>query len=101
VFLLIINLLSIDFIPATADAFADFFQLGTKKRGWILLVILAEGPTLIGFGLYNISLVMLPSSTANLILILEPVITAITAYFLLGERLKPIELVGSGFNLGH
>lgn len=100
VFLFIINLLPIDFIPATANAFSDFFLLGSQWRGWILLVILAAGPTLIGFGLYNTSLVMLPSSTANLILTLEPVITAITAYFLLGERLTAIELIGSGLILG-
>jgi drug/metabolite transporter (DMT)-like permease len=100
VFLFIINLLPINFFPSTADTFTDFFQLGTQWRGWILLVILAAGPTLVGFGLYNISLVMLPSSTANLILTLEPVVTAITAYFLLGERLTSIELIGSGLILG-
>jgi drug/metabolite transporter (DMT)-like permease len=64
------------------------------------LFILAAGPTLIGFGLYNVSLGMLPSSTANLILTLEPVITAITAYFLLNERLTALELIGSGMILG-
>ena len=100
IFLLTINLLPIDFIPATASRVIDFFHLGTQWRGWILLVILAAGPTLIGFGLYNISLGMLPSSTANLILTLEPVMTAITAYFLLGERLTSIELIGSGLILG-
>lgn len=100
VFLLLINLLPIEFIPAKASAFPDLFQLGTRWRGWVLLVSLAAGPTLFGFGLYNVSLGMLPSSTANLILTLEPVITAITAYFLLGERLSRIELIGSGLILG-
>ena len=100
VFLLIINLLPLDFIPAKANGFPELFELGRQWRGWILLIILAAGPTLIGFGLYNVSLGMLPSSTANLILTLEPVITAITAYFLLDERLTALELIGSGMILG-
>jgi len=45
--------------------------------------------------LYNISLSYLPSSVANLIVTLEPVFTAITAYFLLGERLTWIQILGS------
>ena len=100
IFLLFINLLPLNIIPATANTFSDLFQLRTQWRGWILLVLLAAGPTLIGFGLYNVSLGILPSSTANLILTLEPVITSITAYFLLGERLTSIELLGSGLILG-
>lgn len=100
IILLLVNLLPIKFLPATSNSFLDLFQLGTQWRGWGLLFILAAGPTLIGFGLYNISLGMLPSSTANLILTLEPVITAITAYFLLGEQLTTIEMIGSGLILG-
>jgi drug/metabolite transporter (DMT)-like permease len=75
------------------------FFLGAQWRGWLLLLLLAAGPTLIGFGLYNVSLGLLPSSTANLILTLEPVLTAITAFFLLGERLTPLELLGSSLIL--
>ena len=99
VFLLFINLLPVGFIPTTANTISDLFQLGEQWRGWILLILLAGGPTLIGFGLYNVSLSLLPSSTANLILTLEPVITAISAYFLLGERLTIIELIGSAMIL--
>ena len=95
-FLLIINLLPIDFIPATAQNIGEMFYLRNQWRGWFLLVLLAAGPTLIGFGLYNVSLSLLASSTANLILTLEPVFTAITAYFLLHERLTTLELVGGG-----
>ena len=99
VILLLINLLPIKFIPATATAASDLFLLGSQWRGWSLLLILAGGPTLLGFGLYNVSLGLLPSSTANLILTLEPVLTAITAYFILGERLTVVELFGSGMIL--
>jgi len=90
-----INLLPGNLFPATADHPAEMFLLGTQWRGWLLLLLLAAGPTLIGFGLYNVSLNLLPSSTANLILTVEPVLTAIAAFFLLGERLTPLELLGS------
>jgi len=99
IILLAINLLPIDFLPATANYPAEMFFLGAQWRGWLLLLLLAAGPTLIGFGLYNVSLGLLPSSTANLILTLEPVLTAITAFFLLGERLTPLELLGSSLIL--
>lgn len=98
-FLLMINLLPLNFIPATAPRPIDMFHLRTQWRGWVLLLLLAAGPTLIGFGLYNVSLGILPSSVANLILTLEPVFTAITAYFLLAERLKPFEVFGGGLIL--
>lgn len=97
--LLAINLLPLPFIPATAARPAEMFFLGAQWRGWLLLLLLAAGPTLLGFGLYNTSLSLLPSSTANLIVTLEPVLTSITAYFLLGERLTALELLGSGLIL--
>jgi drug/metabolite transporter (DMT)-like permease len=100
IILLFINLLPGDFIPGTANQPADLFQLKTAWRGWLLLVILAAGPTLIGFGLYNVSLGLLPSSTANLILTVEPLLTALIAYFLLGERLILQEVMGGTLIIG-
>ncbi len=60
-----------------------------------MLFLLAAGPTVAGFGLYNVSLVHLPSSVTNLIVTLEPTFTAVTAYLLLGERLTLIQGAGS------
>ncbi len=60
-----------------------------------MLILLAAGPTVLGFGLYNVSLVYLPSSMANMIVTLEPVFTAIVAYWLLDERLTGLQLFGS------
>jgi len=64
------------------------------------LVLLAAGPTVAGFGLYNVSLSYLPSGVANLILTLEPAFTAGIAYVLLGERLGGIQLGGSALIVG-
>ena len=62
--------------------------------GWTTIVLLAIGPTLGGYGIYTVSLTHLPTSTANLILTLEPAMTAILAFAFLGERLAPAQLAG-------
>jgi drug/metabolite transporter (DMT)-like permease len=62
--------------------------------GWGALVLLAAGPTIGGYGLYTVSLTMLPAATANLIVTLEPAMTAILAFLLLGERLTVLQLAG-------
>jgi drug/metabolite transporter (DMT)-like permease len=95
VFLLLFNLFSSGIIPGAATRPVDMLWLGKAVGGWIILFLLAAGPSLAGFGLYNVSLSYLPSSVANLILILEPVFTAIIAYILLGERLAGIQIGGS------
>lgn len=95
VFLLVINLAPLNNLPGTAQTVSDLFFLHNEWMAWLLLLLLACGPTLIGFGMYNVSLGKLPSSTANLILTLEPVFTIITAYLLLGERLTQFEIIGS------
>ncbi len=93
--LLIFNLFAGGFLPGSADRPADIFWLGDALPGWAILFLLAAGPTMTGYGLYNVSLVYLPSSVANLILTLEPVFTAVIAFFLFGERFNGVQLTGS------
>jgi drug/metabolite transporter (DMT)-like permease len=95
VFLLLFNLLPGSPLPGAASRPADLFWLGTAPAGWIILFLLAAGPTVAGYGLYNVSLGYLPSSVANLIATLEPAFTAVIAYFLLGELLNGLQLGGS------
>lgn len=95
VFLLIFNLLPGGFLPGAATQFSDLFWLGDAWIGWGILFLLAAGPTLLGFGTYNISLTYLPSSVVNLIATSEPVFTAMIAYALLGERLSAVQIIGS------
>jgi drug/metabolite transporter (DMT)-like permease len=99
-FLLATNLIPGGFIPGAATGTSDLLWLGRSLPGWGMLLLLAVGPTLLGFGTYNISLVYLPSSVVNLVVTLEPVFTAVIAYFLLGERLTAIQLGGSLLILG-
>ncbi|HEX6305434.1 MAG TPA: DMT family transporter, partial [Anaerolineales bacterium] len=96
-FLLCFNLLPGTWanVPGAATSPEELLWLGNAWVGWAILVLLAVGPTVAGFGLYNISLGYLPSSVANLILTLEPAFTAVIAYLLLGERLNEVQLGGS------
>jgi len=94
-FLFGFNLLPETAIPGGANTLTDFFWLGRAWVGWGVLFLLAAGPTVAGFGLYNVSLSYLPSSVVNLIATSEPVFTAISAYFLLGERLNGTQIIGS------
>ena len=69
--------------------------LGSSWVGWGVLVALAVGPTIGGYGLYAVSLTYLPASVANLVATLEPSITAVLAYLFLGERLTAPQIFGS------
>lgn len=93
-YLLGINLIPGGYLPGAAARLTDFLWLGRSVTGWVVLFLLAAGPTLAGFALYNFSLSLLPSSIANLIMTSEPVFTAIIAYLLLGERMNQIQVAG-------
>jgi drug/metabolite transporter (DMT)-like permease len=95
IFMLSANLLGGGKLPGAAPTPVDMFWLGTRWAGWGVLFLLAAGPTVAGFGLYNMSLGDLPSSVANLIVSTEPVFTAVIAYLLLGERMTAIQIIGS------
>ena len=97
--LLAVNVLPGAGIPGTAVQPRDLLWLGHAWAGWAVLILLAAGPTVAGFGLYNVSLSLLPSSVANLILTLEPAFTAVLAFFLLGERLTVVEITGAALIL--
>lgn len=87
-------------IPGAAPRPTGLLCLGGAVDAWAALLLLAAGPTVMGFGLYNVSLTRLTAGTANLVLTLEPVFTAALAFLLLGERLAPGQLAGAALILG-
>ncbi len=93
IFLLFYNLISA-WLPGQGTT-PGLFSLGGALAGWLVLALLAVGPTLGGFGLYTASLGYLPASVANLIATLEPAITAVLAYLLLDERFNLPQQLGS------
>jgi drug/metabolite transporter (DMT)-like permease len=93
-------LLPLGRLTGSAYGAASFLWLGGSLVGWVILFLLAAGPTAVGYGLYNVSLSYLPSSVANLILTTEPVFTSAFAFVLLGERLTWVQIGGSALVLG-
>lgn len=73
----------------------ELLWLGTQVEGWGVLFLLAAGPTVAGFGLYNVTLAYLSPSVANLLVTLEPACTAVIAYVFLGEKLTIMQVLGS------
>lgn len=95
VFLLAANLLPGRFLPGTAATPSELFWLKDSLAGWGVLFLLAAGPTIGRFGLYNVSLSYLPSSVVNLVATLEPAFTALIAYIFLDKRLTLAQILGS------
>ncbi len=95
VFMLAANLSPLPLVTGRAPTPGDLFWLGGARSGWGVLLLLAVGPTVGGYGLYTVSLAHLPASVVNLIATIEPVITAAIAYVVLGERLDATQIAGS------
>lgn len=100
VFLFLVNCLPGAPLPGSSRTLGDLMWLGASWRGWLVLFLLAAIPTVGGFGLYTVSLSILPSSVASLVVSLEPAFTAVFAFLILGERLTGIQLAGAGLILG-
>jgi len=91
-FLLIYNLISSGTMGV--NPVSQLFWLGSHYSGWLVLLLLAMIPSIGGYGLYSVSLGYLPASVANLIATLEPPLTAVMAYVLLGERFTLPQIIG-------
>lgn len=91
-FILIFNLF--EWLPGTAGTLKALWP-DLPAGGWLILGVLAGGPTLLGYGLYTASMNFLPASIANLLATSEPTMTAVQAYLFLGERLTLVQVIGS------
>lgn len=78
----------------------NLLWLGGSLAGWLVLIVLAIGPTIGGYGLYTFSLNYLPASVANIIATLEPSMTAALAFAFLGERFTTPQWLGSILIIG-
>ncbi len=77
-------LLSLNFFPDNATNLSvidRLFWLGDSLWGWLVLILLAVGPSIGGYGLYNLSMNFLSASIANLIATLEPSMTAASGVY--------------------
>lgn len=93
-FQLLLNLLPGTGPAGAAGGAAGLFMQGRAGAGWLALFILGAGPTLVGFGLYNLTLSYLSTSAANLLLTLEVPCAALIAFLALGETLTAQQALG-------
>lgn len=75
---------------------SKLFLLHLDLRGWMLLVAVAIGPTLLAYALFNSSLKVLPATVASLVTTLEPPIVAVASLVLLGRQVSVAQWTGIG-----
>lgn len=71
-----------------------------KPTAWIFLLGLVLGPTLGSIALFNLGLQGLPASNVSIIATIEPVVASALAFFILGERMELLQMVGGGMVVG-
>lgn len=82
-FNVIMNLIN----PNSLMSFSFSHIMELKTGAWLLMMLLAFVPTLLGFALYNMGLGKLPAVVANTIVLLEPALASIWGMLFLGEEL--------------
>lgn len=77
----------------------QIFSAGNTAAPWLLLLLLALGPTLGGYALFTAALRHLPGRIASLIVVIEAPISSLLAVLLLHEHLEWPQLIGLVFIL--
>ena len=75
--------------------FTQGFSLETY--GFFMYIVLFS--TVIPFGLYSKGISLILPSTATIIALTEPVFAVITAYFILNEKMTPVQIIGGALVL--
>jgi drug/metabolite transporter, DME family len=88
---------AIAFVPIAAGSGLTF-DLPTSS--WLLLLYLAIGPSVLAYWFYQHALRDVPATTASIVILLEPVVAALLAWVLFGERLGLVGLAGGALLLG-
>jgi len=87
-------------LTAVIQGPGTLLTVGAGVTPWIVLLVLALGPTLGGYALFTLSLRHLPGRVASLLVLIEaPISTGIAVVFL-GERLVWPQVVGIVLILG-
>lgn len=77
--------------------FLGYPLTGFPSHDWVVFLLLAIIPTLLGHTLFNWSLQWVSTSTISIAILFEPVGAAILAYFILGEKILYTQIIGAMF----
>jgi drug/metabolite transporter (DMT)-like permease len=70
-------------------------RLPTDWRIWAVMALLGLGGTLAAHGLFVLALRTIRPSSAGIVSTAEPVFAGLIAFFLLGDRLQPLQILGA------
>jgi drug/metabolite transporter (DMT)-like permease len=73
---------------------------GYGTTNYLYFLGLALGPTLIGHSILNYSVRFLPTTIVSLSILGEPIITTALAWFILGEGITTVSIIGGLFIMG-
>ena len=76
------------------------FVVNYPPMGWVFLLHLGIGISVIGYGFLILGLRTTPATIATIIALLEPLTGALLAWVFLGERLGALGIVGAALLLG-
>ena len=79
---------------------SEAFVAGMTPAAWLVLLVLALGPTLGGYALFTSALRYIPGRVASLIAVIEAPTSALLAALFLGERMEWPQLLGLVLILG-
>lgn len=71
--------------------------VGYDTTNWLLFVGLALGPTVIGHSVLNLAVRYVPTTLVSISIIGEPVLTSLLAWFLLGDKIPVLTILGGIF----
>jgi len=71
----------------------SFFTYGAND--WLMFVLLAIFPNLLGHSIYNWSVKWVGVNTLSMTILGEPIGSSILAYFIFGEKLHFLQVIGS------
>lgn len=77
-----------------------YMGVGDSWMAWVVLAVLALGPTLGGYALFTMALRSIPGKVASLITVIEAPASALLAVALLRERLEGPQVLGVALILG-
>ena len=87
------------FLIAGALGIGGGLDLGFSGKAWLAVIGIAIVGTVIAVSAFLASLELIGPSRSSILSTLEPVVTVILAYVILGERLGPVQLLGGALVL--
>lgn len=88
-------LLPLQFMDIPGIGAPGYAVLFREPLAWLALLGLCLGPTLGSYALFNLGIRSVPASVTSVIATIEPIVAAIAGYFVFGQSLELLQLLGA------